>query len=261
MDSDKAVSYSGTPEQVELECEALALLDKATESKKSILLVSGVVSVFALFGAFVISSMLLGGLAIVAIGGIGAYYYSINDDDIEDRKLNLARWLVDTLKPELKANRPVQLDLDFRGYDNPKTDGSWMTLAMTLEDGVGLRLSISTHFKRKTRAKRKYTKIKDKLHERVSLTFVAPKGRSFDPAGKDRFKSHPVPKLQLRSVKISPKAATIVYSTPQMQRVSGRGGWSNVGLDNLVQGSTSVAAIIASYRALGVAAGSAAGGV
>ncbi len=252
-DSDKTVSYSGTPEEVELQCDALAQLDKKTESQKKMLGLGAVGALLVIIGGFFTESLVLGGIGAAGIVFIGIMFSVVRNDDIEDRKLELARWIVDTLRPELKANRPLQLDLDFRGYDNRRTDGTWLTLAMTLEDSVGLRFSVSTHFKRKTRSKRKYTKIKDKLHERVSLTFVAPKGKSFDPSVQERFQSFPVPKLQLRSVKVTPKAATVVYATQAMQRVRGRNGWSNAGLHSLVEGSMSLAAIIASYRALSVA--------
>lgn len=259
LDTNKSVTYSGSAQEVESQCEALAKLDKKTEGQNKILGIAAVASLLVIIGAFFVESTVVGVIGAVGLVFSGIFLAVIRNDDIEDRKLELARWLVGTLKSELKANRPLQLDLDFRGYDNRRTDGTWLTLAMTLEDGVGLRLSVSTHFKRKTRSKRKYTKIKDKIHERVSLTFVAPKGKAFNPSVKDQFRSRAVPQLQLRSVKINPKAATVVYTTQQMQRVRGRHGWSNHGLTNLVDGSTSVAAIIASYRALGVATGSAVG--
>lgn len=249
-DTDKTVSYSGSPEEVDAACEALDALDKQTEGRRTAAAVVGSAAVVLGAIGFVVELLLLAGVSWGVAVALFAYRSIIGGDDIEDRKLATARELLSTLAPELKRGRPVKLDLDFRLYDNYSSDGVWMTLQTTLEDGTGLQLGVSTHFKRKARAKRKYTKIKDKIHERLTLTFIPPKGRRFAPEARARIAPTRLPTLTLRAVKVSPKAATLTYSSPQMHRVCGRGGWDNGGLTYLIDEKAALFAIIASYRAL-----------
>lgn len=249
-DANKTVTYSGSPEEIEAECEALDALDKETEMRRTAAAVAAFATGVLCMIGFVTDSFWMVGICFALAVAALVYRASIGSDDIEDRKLATARELLSALAPELKRGRPVKLDLDFRLYDNDRTDGVWMTLATTLEDGTGLALDVSTHFKRKTRAKRKYTKIKDKIHERLTLTFTPPKGRRFVPGAKARIAPTRLPALALRAVKVSPKATTLTFSSPQMLRVRGRGGWNNGGLTHLIDEKAALFAIIASYRAL-----------
>ena len=257
-DANKTVSYSGTPEEIESECEALDALDKHTELAKTMAIVFGILAGLVTFVGFTSDIVWL---TIVGLGGVGVavfYVMTVKDDDIEDRKLFSAREILATLAPELRRGRPVRLDIDFRLYDNPSTDGVWMKLAGTLHDGTGVDLRISTHHKRKTRRKRKYTKIKDKLHERLVLTFTPPKGRRFDPDAQSRIAPAAISGLSLRGVKVSPKAAELQFSTPAMLRIRARGGWSDSGLTQLIGKREALFAVVAAYRALaqsGVAKG------
>lgn len=248
-DSDKTVTYAGSVEEVETQCEALAILDKETEQKKRLTWIGFVAGALFCLGAIVADSWLLTVPGALIFGGSGIYYLRINSDDIEDRKLEAARWILDTLKPELKASRPVKLDIDFRGYDNYAAEANWLALKMTLDNGVGLAVTVSTHFKRKERSKRKYTKIKDKIHERIAVTFTPPKGQQFGASG-----GQPVQRrfgaLNLRSAKRSAKAATFVFATNPVLRVKGRGGWSAVSSGDLVDGKKSVVAVITGFRSL-----------
>ncbi len=249
-DSNKTVRYTGSPEEIESQCEALDALDKQTEARKTAMVVAAVLGGIVGFGGVIGDLWALAIPAFVVSAAALVYYASINNNDIEDRKLLSAREILETLKPELKNGRPAQLDIDFRLYDNARTNGVWMTLATTLEDGTGLKLDISTHFKRKTRRKRNYTKIKDKLHERLVLTFIPPKGRRFGPEASERIAPTKIAGLTLRAVKVRPKVSSFSFASPTMVRVRGRGGWSNDRLISLIGNRAAMAAVIVSFRAL-----------
>ncbi len=248
--SNKAVTYSGSPEEIESSCAALDAADDQTEGRKTAMVAVAALGGVVGFGGVMLDAWGVAVSALIVVVAALLYYGWINDDDIEDRKLRTARELLRTLRPELKPGRPAQLGIDFRLYDNSKTDGVWMTLATTLDDDTGLKLDISTHYKRKTRPKRKYTKIKDKLHERITLTFTPPKGRRFNPEPSQPIAPARISTLTLRTAKVSPRATVLTYASPQMLRVRGRGGWSNHGLMHLIDERDAVSAIIASYRAL-----------
>lgn len=258
-DANKTIEYSGSPQEIDQQCEALAALDAKAEKLKVAAIIALVMSVLIGFISF--ASQTLPGIALAVLLGVGALilYFSMNAEDIEDRKLEIARNLLRILQTELRDGRPSHLSMDFRGYDNHHSDGVWLNLKTVLHDGVGVQLEVSTHHKRKTRAKRKYTKIKDKIWERVTLKLSPPKGKRFDPAAAQRLRRLPVPKMAVRSSKVAPKAATFVYETRRMVRVRNRYGWQDQNLTDLVDENMSLAALIASYRALATANPSATG--
>lgn len=248
-DSNKTVAYTGSVDEIEAECEALAALDKETEQKKRLTWIGFIGGGLLILGGVVTDlwAIAIPGLGIIV--GSGIYYFQINQHDIEDRKLETARWILDTLKSELKAARPAELGLDFRGYDNFDAGPHWLTLKMTLDNGVGVSLAVSTHFKRKERRKRKYTKIKDKIHERIAVTFTPPKGQVFSASStQPNIRQHAG--LMLRSAKRSAKSATFVFATMPKVRVKSRHGWSGISSGDVTDGRKAVSAVITGFRAL-----------
>jgi hypothetical protein len=249
-DASKSVEYSGSPAEIEAQCEALAAQDKKAEGYKRVAIAGMVIGLVVAFFSFMIQVLALTAVAVGIAIVSAVFYFAVSSDDIEDRKLEIGRTLLRTLQTELKQGRPATLLLDFRGYDNAMADEAWLTLRAVLHDGTGIQLAVSTHHKRKTRAKRKYTKIKDKIWERVTLQLRPPKGKQFDPAAAGRLQQTRVPMLELRGTKVTPKAASFVYETKRMVRVRNRYGWQNQGLHSLVDEKVSLGVLIASYRAL-----------
>ena len=172
-----------------------------------------------------------------------------------------------TFAAELKANRPVKAIADFRSaeklqplYHQVAGTGlfeqqrermawshHWLILRMTLADGVGVSIDITTQLKRKTARKRKYTKKKDALIERVAIKLTPPKGKAFPT--QQRMPPPPRTGLVLRRAEIRPRAALFVFQTPVMRRVYTRYGWNSMATGVPPLDSAAVAtALIHSYK-------------
>ncbi len=258
-DNNKLMQFSGTPEEFEARCEKMNASDKRSESLRTVfigLTIAGGVLAFA--GLSTGASMMLG-LGVVMAAGFGIGAYLAGTGDIEDRKLEMARTLVDTFKSELRKGRPIQVDIDFRGYWRYESGDSWLTVKMVLENGVAAQLSASDSCKRKTRRKRKYTKIKDKIVETLVVRLTPPKGQSLDPAMAMDRRPISVGALKLRQARATPRAATFVFATGQIFRLKGRSGWNDGGYSQMPSGADAVRSMIASYHLLGRAGARAAG--
>lgn len=255
-DANKQVHYQGSVDEVRKACEGLHGLDKQAEKVKKIFLAGWIVSLVVAPIAFIAEAPGVGIGAGVAFVVFLIGHLMTRRHDIEDRKLEVARTVLDTFAPELDPKKPVELEMDFRGYWKADEGVTWMQMKLPLENGVSLTVGASTTFKRKKRAKRKYTKIKDKVAEVVTLQFKPPKGETFDPAAQGRMKKVRLQGLALRGVKMSAKGATFTMMTPQMIRMHGRAGWENGGLSHGIDGRMVVGSIITSYRLLAQAGAS-----
>ena len=112
---------------------------------------------------------------------------------------DVARKVLTQLEPELKKGRPVSIRMDFGGYDRTKpvenTTGflsssgtkvfkkRWMLLSFTLMDGTQVLMEAAELCKRKQKAKRKYTKMKDNIADELSITLRPPRGKAHASTG------------------------------------------------------------------------------
>src|SRR5690606_37506457 len=117
--------------------------------------------------------------------------------DLEDRKLSVVAEVARRLGPEVKAKRPIEAEIDFRAHHKlpPKESTSswgngayayehpWLRLSFVLQDGTKAELTGTLHAKRKTRRKRKYTKIKERCYETLTVQLAPPAGRPFAAGG------------------------------------------------------------------------------
>ncbi|MBI4953095.1 MAG: hypothetical protein HY908_13760 [Myxococcales bacterium] len=258
-DANKRVALRGTHAEVIARCDALHATDKRTEAWKTVLIVGLVLSgVGAVIGLGLKTQPVVAVVCSVVLVTLAIVWFAIRHHDIEDRKLETAATLLRALGTELDVGRPIELDLDFRIYSKTQPTDAWMAVRLMLENGVGLELRVTTRFKRKSRSKRKYTKIKDRLQELVTITYTPPKGKAFGADAAARLRPVGTPTLWPRAARLAPRAATFVYATAPMVRLRARGGWQNGMLGGLVDGRAAVAAVIASYGALS-AAGAGAG--
>jgi len=220
-------------DMVQLELDNLHYADKAAEKTKAnlkpLLWITGIGTLtgFIIFITFVL---------IVPFLILLFFYFRADRKDVEDRRLDVARHLLETLKGEIKAGTQVILEMDFRRYDQanapPKGAFSqqWLRMALVLRNGAALQVSAVTHCKRKSRRKRKYTKHKDKLREALTLDIRPAKGASFNPAQSQRIAqalAKPLPQAQLRRCQLKPKTAQVSFMTAEAVHMSPAGRFAN----------------------------------
>jgi len=198
--------------------------------------------------------------AIVGVFGlIAAWAY--RTEDVSDRQLAAICTVLSTFASELRPKRPVNLAADFTGLEKtPATkDGArkiyrhdWLRLELPLADGTTARIQASSSLKRKSRAKRKYTKHKDQVSDQLTIQLIPPKGKRLSAEGKT-----PRPQLDgltLTRAQVKPRQATFTFrSRSPLRRVHGRGGWSLMSAGDLIDGHKVVAAVIQSYKATATA--------
>ncbi|MCA9719553.1 MAG: hypothetical protein H6713_26750 [Myxococcales bacterium] len=246
------LSISAPLQEVLARCEQIHSDDKQAERRKKIVLVVGITGAIVLFFITMFafeSPFVFMGVFFLGFIGVMLLYQRVGAADIEDRKLEVVDSVLRALGPELRSNRPVKVDVDFSAYTHSDGNHEWLKLELGLQDGTAVRVQGVTSFKRKTRAKRKYTKIKDKLIDRLIVTLSPPKGRAFDPQAKLRANQR-VGGLRVRRWSVKPRAARVEFETGRMMRVRGRGGWTGVGLEGQLDGQSTLLGIMASYRML-----------
>ncbi len=250
-DNNKQLYFTGSPEEFEAKCETLHGADKRSESMRMIFIVMAVLGGALLFIGFVSEQMPMIGAGAVMAAVFGIAAYVAGTGDIEDRKLEMPRTLIEALKAELRPGRPVQVDIDFRGYWRYDPGDSWLTVKLTLVNGVVAQVSARDSCKRKVRHKRKYTKIKDKIVETLVVRLVPPKGQTLDTGLSVERRPISVGSLSLRQARVTPRAATFVFATPQILRNKDRSGWHDGGYAQMPDGADAVRSVIASYHLLG----------
>lgn len=284
------VSVQLDPSGVLARCTQLHIADKRAERQKSLY---GKLAVGFFLGAFILVFVgaaleqlyvlpfaMLCFLAfvgsLIARGIAGAA-------DIDDLKLDVAETLCRAVVPDLKKRAPVGLSIDFRGYDKgkPASDTTrfwsstgvktfikpWLRMNMTLLDGTRVLIEAETHCKRKQKSKRKYTKMKDRVIDQLTLTFRPPADRALDSeqasaitkrvsvAGHGSSRASGLRSnlgLDLVSCRIKPRVAVMCFRTLPSLRVRGRGGWNGSRLEMLLDGRKALAAFILSYRSMKV---------
>ncbi len=244
------LALAAPAEQVLARCDEIHAEDKKAERRKKIVIGVGIAAAIPTFIVTVAVFDNPFALLVVFFAGFGLAYYiyaKVGAADVEDRKLEVVQSLLTQLGPELRRNRPVKVDVDFSAYTHSGGSHEWLKLDLALMDGTGVRVQGVTSFKRKTRAKRKYTKIKDKVRDRLIVTLAPPKGHAFNTGAQLQTGAR-VGGMTVRRWSVKPRAARVEFETGVMMRVKGRQGWTGVGLEGSLDGRMVLAGIMASYR-------------
>ncbi|MBK8011608.1 MAG: hypothetical protein IPK13_09665 [Deltaproteobacteria bacterium] len=284
------VSLTLPPRALLARCDELRIADKRAERRKALfgkLALGSFLGVFILFlaGAVLEQFYLLPLAGLLFLGFVGSLIARgvAGAADIDDLKLDVAETLCRVMASDLKKRAPVGLSLDFRGYDKgkPAADSTrfwsstgvktfvrpWLRMNMTLLDGTRVLVEAETHCKRKQRAKRKYTKMKDRVTDHLTLTFRPPADRTLDREhasliqqrlsltgrGGPRDASTRLPSaigLELVRCRIKPREAVMCFRTAPSLRVRARGGWTGSNLERLLDGRKAFGALILSYRSM-----------
>ena len=263
--------FTGSAPALLARCDVLHHRDKAAEKHGKLLLALGIMSFVGAFGGFFVAGvsgidLLMVLPFLLGFAGVAALVARsfVLRGDIEDRKLYLASGLVRQLEPELKAGKPLDMDLDFRAHHKlppkeksggawgPKSyayEHPWFELRVVLQDGTKAKLSAVTKAKRKTKPKRKYTKIKERCVDHFVVELSAPQGRSFGVQQLPRMTSSGGMRLVRAQVKA--RSARLEWAGPALQRTRSRYGWQVNG--QLLDAPAALGALITSYKTLAAA--------
>ncbi len=259
--ADIQVSLEGPRDELIAKCRELETADNAAESRKGLYL--ALIVIAAIFGvAMVFVVPIAGGILIAGAVVLLIMRSAAGSADIEDRKLQVPTYLMLTLGPELSAKKPMKMDIDFRSFERVgliHSDGGgwgspssstyrhvWLTMHLALANGARVLVEVATNSKKKTKPKRKYTKIKQRTSEKIRVMVTPPRGVDLTAAAKI---THTKPRgLKLARSRMKPRGAEFVFETNELLFTQGRYGGNVAGAGGLVTGNTVLSAVIASYK-------------
>lgn len=245
-------------------CARLHASDKRAESLGRLIRIAGLVTAGLSLGVVItvgqdVRGALIGGFVGLAVGVLlFVAGMLMRRGDLEDRKLEIVRFVLARLGPELSHKRPVEMHIDFRGYTVAQTQGGkhfgayqhpWLDLSFVLLDGSYVRVRAVLHAKQKKKPKNKYTKVKESAYEVLRVQVAPPSQRTFRAPG---LAVHP-PKphgLSLRRALIRPVGAELVWSTSVLRRSTMPSGIWNKDPEELLDGPRVLDALISSYKTL-----------
>ena len=186
------------------ELRALGQLDKNTEQLRSSLATKGGISLFAAAVFLFLAIPTLGATAII---GIPALIYGItqfskrsglSNYDVQDRFYLAPINMLEKLKADIPPGQPVNVKIDFNDYSNSRYEKSsegggvfssikrnkyeilWFELSGCLMEGTKFRLRISQVIKRKSKTKKRGTKISESLREKYNIMLLPAADRYMD---------------------------------------------------------------------------------
>ncbi len=193
--------------------------------------------------------------------------------DVDDRKLEAAIELIRTLRADVPAAEPIQLLLDFREYNQAGTKRvdpnaprakaksgqpekylhKWLEVRTTLADGTAVDAAITDRVSRKSKPKRKYTKVKETFVSDVSLLLRLDK--RYGPAEQviPRLGHHPdLAWCNERVKRGRGRRLCLAVRTPAARRSNGRGSSAQFqGVPRLGSGKTILAMLSWAYYGIG----------
>ena len=206
LDQTSTYTASKDCDQVITELRALGQLDKNTEQLRSSLATKGGISLFAAAVFLFLAIPTLGATAII---GIPALIYGItqfskrsglSNYDVQDRFYLAPINILEKLKADIPPGQPVNVKIDFNDYSNSQYEKSsegggvfsavkrnkyeilWFELSGCLMEGTKFRLRISQVIKRKSKTKKRGTKISESLREKYSIMLLPAADRYMDLA-------------------------------------------------------------------------------
>jgi hypothetical protein len=240
--------------------------DKIAERKKKVYLWWLVISCVVAFIAIPMGCsrdsespvpFVIGGIAVVAAVFCLVRRLQYNALDVEDYRLEAFSGTVLTMAPELNVKKPIDAKLDFTAFTKHR-DGSaageafcqrWLELSLPLQDGSCASLAVTLSVKQKSRRKRKYTKLKQRQVEAISVRLTPPAGKAFNLASAaPAHRGKVISGMLLHRVAIQPRAASFVWTVPPTVVLYNRSGWSSPSGMNRVGSRHLVAALVASYQ-------------
>ena len=206
LDHGSTYTASKPCDQVIGELKVLGRLDKTTERLRSGFATRGG---FAIAGAVLFFLLAIMTIGITLIFAIPLLIYGIQqlskrsgltNYDVPDRLYLGPINMLEKLRADIPPGQPVDIKIDFNHYHDPKYQQSsegggvfsnikrgkyeitWLELGGCLMEGTKFRIRISQSIKRKSKSKKRGTKISESLRERYTLMLMPAADRYMDLA-------------------------------------------------------------------------------
>lgn len=269
-------TLSGTVRELLARFEQMAVQDRRAERLKKLCVVATVAGVLCGIGALVLSdsagevALPLGLGAVAAfVGGLVGYFY-FSRFDLPNRRVATALRFLRVIAADTPASETLSVEVDFRDYTvAPKTGAAdaggkssysltWLVVTGALADGNRYRVAATEDVARKTKRKRKYTKVRDRIRASVEVQ-VRLKPTMYGAAAPivETLRGLPPP-AGLRAAEVIARDRVVratLECAPALQ-LTGRGGTQTT-QGTLLDGHTLLRAILWVYD--GIVRGSAAG--
>jgi hypothetical protein len=262
MATRQVTSLAGTPAQVAAQLRVVRAEDMAQDTERAITQrragwtfgggCAGAIAtffLFALLGPFA-PVVLAGALGLLVVGIVNMVRASrMSEMDLDNERLAFANELIETLAPDFSDKKALALTLrhgDSVRFGIPaatRTEGGWLTgrvnfsehedtwfsLGGRLQDGSLFKLAVTQVVKRKSKPKRKYTKVTDRCRDEVTLVMRVPQAAyphldrlqaSLQPQRLAQHAGMALTVLQAQGASIRAKAVTTGYCTKQVLRYS-----------------------------------------
>lgn len=214
--------------------------------------------------------VVVGGTALTGLASLIAFVWllvrrtNVATVDLDATKLDVAEGLLRALCADLASGAPVQLFLDPGEVTNAPavathgggrlTRQHWLRLQARLLDGTSLRVDVMTQLKSKSRQKRRYTKTREQLVDRMMIRLSSRRGGLLPPDATAR--------VQRRFAYASPRlvrahcdgnTAVLQLASYPCSRLRSRAGWSQQGAEYRLDPAKAVGATLRAYRAVAAA--------
>lgn len=250
---------SGTAAHLVAQLEQATVADKQAERKAHRLGVAAAISAALGFGACFVTSAFgqppyFTALLLVAAIVLLVVRARVKRFDLDDRRLGAALRLVKVLRADIPASSTIQLHLDFRPYRKGGTQTSkeggvlgprvehyeqgWLDLRTRLADGNALSVSVKERVTRRTKPKRKYNKVTERISDLVVfLVRLDKRYGAAEPVVARLQTRGPSGQVVVKRAAARGRAMKVVLATPVAVAVSGRSN-TRRGFETLATGDT-----------------------
>lgn len=231
-------------------------------------------SILGLIVGFIVGGTVpsLGGplilLSLVALIVCLVRYVRCRRLDFEDRKRDIARQFFAVLAQDIPRKARCRVWLNGDGYlkhgqvsdktggvfSNVKTasyEDPWGLLAGRLYDGSSFKVTVTQLVKRKSKSKRKYTKIRERHREKVCLALRPDEatypGLSQLPA---QLQGNSVDGMNITQAEVVGNVLRVAATTGVVPRFHGRSGWGDFDVQGLVTGQRLLDLLVFIYSKL-----------
>ncbi|MGE0489801.1 MAG: hypothetical protein AB7S38_11390 [Vulcanimicrobiota bacterium] len=234
----------GTPEHLLSFFAEAARSDKEAEKKKWLgggllgcgclalfflwpLVIGSFVALFSLqFNGATAGGILVSALVLAALIGGFRIFKQASEHDLDDQRLALVQAVLKHLSVDLPTGKELDLVVDFRATDTSSflqtgdvNTGSfsqpWLKLQGRFLDGTAFSIGIDQLIKKKTKYKRKGSKIKRKVAERLTVELKASPRAYPDLSTINNFLGNPPARLRTATVKGAGPRLKAVFLTQQ----------------------------------------------
>lgn len=213
--------------------------------------------------------LLLSPIALVAAIVLKVLQVRARRFDLDDRRLDATLHVLRMLAADTPQGARVRLRIDFRGYRSggevvAKKGGlfssvnaskyvqEWLRLTGALLDGTRYQLAVTDVVSRKTKSKRKYTKVKEQFRSRIVLSVrVRPRHGGIEPVVAALETDNPPVPLQRLAVGGRDQTLRVQLATPITRATKGRYRSTPADPALLVSGDMILSALLWTWDGIG----------